>query len=89
MEGAHLDQAGGWDQRHELGPDACRQLLCGLRLNVATAIRSGRTPLSSSTPSRAISVVVFPLPAGAMIRAGPSDTRCPLLGIERLEQALS
>ena len=44
------------------------------RLKVATAMRSGGTPRASSTPSRAISVVVLPLPAGAMIRAGPSGS---------------
>ena len=42
------------------------------RLKVTTAIRSAGTPRVSSTPSRAMRVVVLPLPAGAMIWAGPS-----------------
>jgi hypothetical protein len=34
----------------------------------------GETPRASSTPSRAMSVVVLPLPAGAMICDGPSGS---------------
>ena len=43
-------------------------------LNVTTQIRSGATPRESSTASRATIVVVLPLPAGAMIWAGPSGS---------------
>ena len=44
------------------------------RLKVITAMRSGETPFVRRYPRRAISVVVLPLPAGAMIWAGPSGS---------------
>jgi hypothetical protein len=44
------------------------------RLKVTTPIRSAATPRPRSTPRRAINVVVLPLPAGAMIWAGPSGS---------------
>ena len=42
------------------------------RLKVTTQIREGWTPRARSTARRATIVVVLPLPAGAMIWAGPS-----------------
>ena len=42
------------------------------RLKVTTQILEGSTPRERSTASRATIVVVLPLPAGAMIWAGPS-----------------
>lgn len=44
------------------------------RLNVTTQIRSAGTPRASRTAILATMVVVLPLPAGAMICAGPSGS---------------
>ncbi len=44
------------------------------RLKVTTQIRAGATPRARSTARRATIVVVLPLPAGAMIWAGPSGS---------------
>ena len=64
-------------------PDTCGASLVPIRpdsssaasrLKVIAQMRCAVTPRPSSTPSRATSVVVLPLPAGAMTSAGPSGS---------------
>ena len=61
-----------FSQRESRSTDARRSISCAARrVNVSSRIDSGRTPSSTRYATRYVMVLVFPVPAPAIIRWGP------------------